>query len=376
MQAVCICCEVHLPWVVKSYSPKEGYRYPEFETYFDQQKIYSTFEQLAPQILVANEALLDSVDNGGKYTFDISGIFLEQCKWNPSMIESFRELRDRGIGFSGSPYYHSITSMFADGNDFKEQVAMQRHKIKELFDYVPHTFINTELILSKGLGKVVKDMGFNCFISEGSDNLLHGRDPVHVYGDSVPTLLRHISLSEDLELRFANKNWVGYPLIADKFASWIAGMEGEVITLYFKYNSIVHHHKNQSNILQFLVDLPESLEKQGIDMITPDEAIRNFKPVNLQSIRNKLTSRYGMHNLVGNHAQHLYMQELEGIGKALRQIKGEKEYDHLNHMFRCLQQSEILLEMGSEIDHYGPERAVNVFSIISDLKRAILESRV
>lgn len=374
MQSVCICCEVHLPWVVKWYSPREGYRYPEFETYFDQQKIYSTFEQLAPDILVANEALLDSIDNGGRYTFDISGIFLEQCRWNPAMIESFCELRDRGISFSGSPFYHSIASMFENGNEFKEQVVMHRNKIKELFDYVPQIFINSELILSKGLGEAVKDLGFNCFVSEGSDNLLHGKDPVHVYGDSIPALLRHISLSEDLGHRFANKSWVGYPLIADKFASWISSMEGDVITLYFKYNSIVHHHRNQSEILNFLVDLPESLEKQGVDMITPDEAVRNFKPVNLPSIRNKSTSRYGMHNLLGNHAQHLYMHELEDIGKALGEIKGEKEYAHLKHVYRCLQQSEILLEMGSEIKHFGPERAVNVFSIISDLKRAILES--
>ncbi|MBP2030682.1 alpha-amylase [Methanohalophilus levihalophilus] len=374
MQSVCVCCEVHLPWVVKWYYPREGYRSPEFETYFDQQKIYSAFEQFASDILLANEALLDSIDNGGKYTFDISGIFLEQCKWDPSIIESFRTLRDRGSVFASSPYFHSVSSLFPDDTEFREQVNMHRNRIKELFDYTPDTFINTELILSKGLGESIKDMGFKGFVSEGSENLLHGSEPAYVYGDHVPTLLRHISLSEDIEHRFSNKDWVAYPLIADKFASWIASMEGDVTTLYFKYGSIGTHHRNDGGILQFLADLPESLEKHGIDMITPEQARKKFEPKYLPSIWNKSTARYGMHNILGNHSQHLYIHELVGIGKALQEIQGGKEYEHLKHIYRCLQQSEILLEMNDENKHFGPERAVNVFSIISDLKRAILEN--
>ncbi|WP_445475838.1 glycoside hydrolase family 57 protein [Methanococcoides methylutens] len=376
MQSVCICSEVHFPWMPKWYWPSEGYRSPEFKTYFDQPQIYSALERNIPQIISTNEALLDSIDNGAKYTFDISGIFLDQCKWNPAVIESFQGLKDRGANFSSSPYYHSVSSLFPDHKEFKEQVSMHRNKIKEIFSINPRTFINTELILTKDLSTILKEMKFQCLISEGSENLLSGSYPKYVYGDHMPTLLRHISLSEDIELRFSDQKWQNYPLIADKFASWIAGMEGDVTTLHFKYSSILAHQQNRSDILQFLIDLPESFEKYGVSIITPEEALKKFKKKDLPSIINRSTSRYGMHNLLGNHPQHLYLHELISIGEIIQTLKDTPEYEKLNYIYRYLQQSEILLEMGSDTNNLGYEKAVNSFSAISDFKRALLEVKV
>ena len=205
---------------------------------------------------------------------------------------------------------------------------------------------------------------------------MYGNDPNHVYDNHIPTLLRHISLSEDIELRFSDQKWISYPLIADKFASWIANMEGDVTTLHFKYSSILSHQQSRSDVLQFLMDLPESLERYGISMVTPEEALKSFKTKELPSIMNKSTSRYGMHNLVGNHPQHLYMHELVGIGKILESIKDSPEYDKMNCIYRYLQQSEILLEMGSDNNNQGYEKAVNTFSVLSDFKRALLEVKV
>jgi alpha-amylase len=111
-------------------------------------------------------------------------------------------------------------------------------------------------------------------------------------------------------------------------------------------------------------------------MITPEEALKNFKTKELPSIMNKSTSRYGMHNLLGNHPQHLYLHELIKIGEILQSIKGTPEYEKLNCIYRYFQQSEILLEMGSDNQNIGYEKAVNIFSAISDFKRAILEVKV
>ena len=160
MQSVCICSEVHLPCILKWYWPSEGYRSPQFDTYFDQPQVFSALERSLPQMLRTNEALLDSIDNGAKYTFDISGIFLDQCKWNPAIIESFQELKDRGAGFASSPYYHSVSSLFPEHKEFREQVSMHRKKIRDLFDINPGTFINSELILTKELSTLLKEMKF------------------------------------------------------------------------------------------------------------------------------------------------------------------------------------------------------------------------
>jgi alpha-amylase len=374
MKAVCICCEVHIPYDVKWYWPDESYSTVEFERYFDQHRIYSRFEQVVPDILSMNEALLESIDRGASYTFNVSGIFLDQCRWHPAVIDSFRELKNRGAGFACSPYFHSVAALFPDSTEFREQVKIHRTKIEELFKYEPNTFINSELLIAKNIVPAIRDMGFSCYICEGSDNMIHEGDPLHVYRGDMPTLMRHINLSEDIDTRFSDRSWVCYPLIADKFASWIANMEGDVVTLYFSFDSLIRHHKKQSNISQFLAELPESLGKHGIDIISPQTAVNVFEHENLETLKTNSTARYGLHNLVGNHIQHLYIHELTIVSKMLKDIRDSPAYSNLKYIYRCLQQSEILLEMGNENTNLGAERAVNIFSIISDLKRAILEA--
>ncbi|APH39989.1 alpha-amlyase [Methanohalophilus halophilus] len=375
MKAVCLCCEVHVPYDVKWYWPEEGYSKVEFENYFDQYKIYSRFEKFVPHILSINEALLESMDRGASYTFDISGIFLDQCRLHPAVIDSFRDLKNRGAELACSPYFHSVASLFPDKMELREQVKMHRMKLKELFKYEPKTFINSELLLAKDISPIISQMGFKCYISEGSENLLGKKEPVYVYVNDMPTLLRHIDLSEDIEDRFSDTEWVCYPLIADKFASWIANMDGDVVTLFFNYGSLIKHHKKQDNIIRFLIELPKSLQKHGIEMILPETAVDTFGHEPLETLKTNATSRYGLHNLVGNHIQHLYLYELIDIGKMLHEIRDSPGYHDLVYVYRCLQQSEILLEMGPENTHLGAERAVNVFSVISDLKRAILEEK-
>ena len=92
----------------------------------------------------------------------------------------------------------------------------------------------------------------------------------------------------------------------------------------------------------------------------------------MPSLRSKKTARYGMHNLMGNHAQHLYLHEILKIGKQIGKMK-HGDTEKLRAIYRYLQQSEIFLEMGSDGYGHGYEKAVNNFSIISDIKRALLE---
>jgi alpha-amylase len=203
---------------------------------------------------------------------------------------------------------------------------------------------------------------------------VNGCDPVHVYENDVPTLLRHIDLSEDVENRLSDRKWPGYPLIAEKFASWIAGMEGDVITLYIRYDSLHIHLQKNAEIVQFLKDLPGSLSVHGIEMLFPEEAAGMFRQEELPSLHSKKTARYGMHNLLGNHAQHLYMHELQSIGDELGKLKAHEDYGKLQTIYRYLQQSDIFLEMNAESQRLGYEKAVNNFSILSDVKRALTEA--
>ena len=366
---------VHLPYSPKWYWPVEGFfGLPEVDRYFDQNNIFSRFLKISRQFLRLNDLILESVEKGGKYSFDLSGPFLEQCRWDPELLESFRELgENESVEFTGSCNYHSLSSLYPDLSWFKEEVFMYREMLRDLLGITPKTFVNTELLYTERVESILTDLGFKCLIAEGSMNLMNGYDPVNVFENHLPTLLRHIDLSEDLELRFSEKEWQGYPLIPEKFADWIASMEGDVLTLYFNYANLCLHYRNKSMITDFIRIFPEALKARGIEMFTPSEAVKEFTPVKLPTLGTEQTIRYGMHNAVGNHAQQLYLRELVRVGEELSGLKENKDYRKLRQVFGYLQQSEIFFAMNSGNIREGYERAVNYFSILSDFRRAVLE---
>ena len=238
---------VHLPYSPKWYWPVEGFSgVPEVDRYFDRKNIFSRFLKTSKQFLRLNDFFLESVEKGGRYSFDLSGPFLEQCRWDPELLESFRELGEsESVEFTGSCSYHSLSSLYPDLSLFQEEVRIYREMIRELFGVTPKTFVNTELLYTERVERMLSEMGFRCIIAEGSRNLVSEYDPVSVFENHLPTLLRHINLSEDLELRFSDKDWERYPLIPEKFADWIANMDGDVLTLYFNYTNLCIHYRNQ-----------------------------------------------------------------------------------------------------------------------------------
>lgn len=207
MKAVCICMGVHLPYSPKWYWPVEGfYGVPEMDRYFDRENIFSRFLKTSRQLLHLNDIIMESIEKGGRYSFDLSGPFLEQCRWDPELLESFHELEESGsVEFTGSCNYHSLSSLYPDLSWFHEEISIYREIIRELLGVTPKTFVNTELLYTERVGCILAEAGFGCLIAEGSRNLTNGYDPVRVFQNHLPTLLRHINLSEDLELRFLKK---------------------------------------------------------------------------------------------------------------------------------------------------------------------------
>ena len=142
---------VHLPYSPKWYWPVEGFSgVPEMDRYFDRNNIFSRFLKTSRQFLRLNDLILESVEKGGKYSFDLSGPFLEQCRWDPELLESFRELGESGsVEFTGSCSYHSLSSLYPDLSWFKEEVLIYREMLRELLGVTPETFVNTELLYTE-----------------------------------------------------------------------------------------------------------------------------------------------------------------------------------------------------------------------------------
>ncbi|MDM7919836.1 MAG: alpha-amylase, partial [Methanosarcina sp.] len=120
------------------------------DRYFDRNQIFSRLLKTGREFLRLNNLFVESIERGGSYSFDLSGPFLEQCRWDPEMLESFRELAEnRRVEFTGSCNYHSLSALYPDLSWFREGVTIYREMLKELFGIIPETFVNTELLYTQ-----------------------------------------------------------------------------------------------------------------------------------------------------------------------------------------------------------------------------------
>ena len=127
-------------------------------------------------------------------------------------------------------------------------------------------------------------MGLKGILCEGVERILQGRSVNRVYTvpglesyrEDFSLLLRNAALSDDIAFRFDDINWSEHPLMADKFADWLAShpMQDEVINLFLDYETFGIHKKNDTGIFGFLQSLPaEVLKKDGLKFATPSEVI-------------------------------------------------------------------------------------------------------
>ena len=237
--------------------------------------------------LPANAVLLENIKNNPEFkaSFSISGIALEQFeKHAPEVIDSFKSLVDTGnVELLSETYYHSLASIYSE-EEFINQVALHRKKIKDLFGITPSVFRNSELIYSNEIAKMAEKMGYKGILAEGADHVLGWRSPAFVYKpagtENIKLLLKHYRLSDDIAFRFSEKSWAEWPLTAEKFANWIASHNGNghTINLFMDYETFGEHQWEDTGIFEFLKYLPgEILKNPDNNFITPSEAIDRYE---------------------------------------------------------------------------------------------------
>ena len=148
-----------------------------FELYFDNVLNKHVFERAARKCYFpANNILLEQIDHFKrewkqfKVAYSISGVLVEQCeRWNPSLLYSFKQLAETGcVEFFDETYYHSLSSLFSiDRSEYIEQINMHRQLMKDLFNYEPKVFVNTECIYNNPLAKLAEHLGYEAMITEG-----------------------------------------------------------------------------------------------------------------------------------------------------------------------------------------------------------------
>jgi alpha-amylase len=105
-----------------------------------------------------------------KLTLSFSGTFLEQClefpRYGTQVLDLFRELLATGqLEILDETYYHSLSFMI-DLEEYLRQIQMHRDLIKQIFDYSPTSFRNTELIYNNQIGNIIQNLGYKTQLIE------------------------------------------------------------------------------------------------------------------------------------------------------------------------------------------------------------------
>ena len=399
MPELCLYFHVHQPVRLARFSffqigasPDAAYLDPH---YFDDGLNRHYFDKAARQCYVpTNGILLKLIDSaGGKFKFSLSitGTLIEQCKkYSPDVLESFRALCATGcVDVLDETYHHTLSSLFLDLSEFKEQVALHSALVKDEFGITPRSFRNTEVIYSNRIGAAVEEMGYEAVITEGIEWVLGWRSPNYVYRPkgckSTRLLLRNYKLSDDVGFRFSAKSWPEWPLTADKYASWLASAPGQVVNLFMDYETFGEHHWKDTGILEFLSHLPGEVGNyDNLAFTTVTGAARKFEPCDEIDVPYNLSwadAERDTSTWLGNRIQRACFDELEALLPKVRALNDPA----LLRIYRNLQTSDHFMYLSTkglsdrEVHNYfspykdsNPyENFINFMNIISDFKHHV-----
>jgi alpha-amylase len=394
MPSVCIYFQVHQPLRLSKFTVFSKAEIP-YKSYFDWDKNKKVFDRVARKCyLPTNELLLRLIDkNDSKFriSFSLTGVFVEQAeRFNHDVLETFKQLFETGcVDFLDETYYHSLVSLYSEG-EFIEQVKEHRQMIKSLVNYKPTVFRNTEALFSNSIAKTVELMGYKAILAEGADYILGWRSPNFIYtppNSNLKVLLRNYRLSDDIGFRFSSRNWKEWPLMADKYASWLSRNEGQCVNLFMDYETFGEHQWEDTGIFGFLEHLPGEVLKHGnLDFKTTKEVAESYEPVGTFDVPHIISwadIERDASAWLGNEMQVYCFEQLKSFEEDLKKNKDED----LLHIWRLLQTSDNLYYLctkwwadGDVHKYFNPydspyDAFVSYANIINDFREKVANAR-
>lgn len=388
MKTVCLFFQIHQPF------RHRRYRFFDIGTehyYYDDFTNESIIHQIATKsYLPTNKLLLKLASQLGKnfkVSFSITGLALEQFQlYAPEVIESFQKLVKTGcVEFLSETYSHSLSSL-KDKSIFEEQVNLHKQKIFELFGVQPMVFRNTEMIYSDEIGAHVAEMGFKAILTEGAKQVLGWKSPNYVYVNALnprlKVLMRNFKLSDYIAFRFANTNWVDYPLTADKFVNWLENMnpKDEVVNLFLSCESIGGRQSKDTGIFNFIESLITKIVKHpALKLATPSEVIEELQPISAVSVPNPISWADEERDLtawLGNGMQKEAFEKLYSLsGQMQKCTDGEliKDWNFLQGSDHFYYMSTKFFSDGEGHSYFNPfdtpfDAFINYMNVLSDFK--------
>ena len=193
----------------------------------------------------------------------------------------------------GGTYSASLSSLVSR-EEFEADVKMHGRMIKKEFGQKPTAFFNTAMLYSDTIGEHVAAMGFKTMLTEGAKHILGWKSPNYVYANALNQklrlLLRNYRLSDDIAFRFSEREWVEWPLTAEKFVSWMANEAGDVLNLFMDYDALGEWQKEDTGIFKFMEALPKlALATKKLGFATVSENAKEHQPIGVLYANHEVT---------------------------------------------------------------------------------------
>ena len=365
MKTICLYFEIHQIIHLKRY------RFFDIGTdhyYYDDYENERSITDIANRsYMPALNALQEMIQKHGDYfkvAFSLSGTGIEQLEMHaPQVLEKLQELNNTGqVEFLAEPYSHGLAAL-ANEASFERDVRKQCVKIKEYFGQEPQVLRNSSLIYSDDIGAQAAAMGFKGMLTEGAKHVLGWKSPHYVYNCAIAPnlklLLRDVTLSDDISLRFNNSEWEGYPLFADNYIKRIAEFpeEEQIINIFMELSALGIAQPLSSNILEFLKALPACAKEKGITFSTPTEICMKMKSVGDLNVPDTLSwvdEERDVSCWLGNPMQREAFNKLYSIADRLRIA----DDPHINQDWDYLQASNNFRFMTTKPSNVGLDRGI------------------
>ena len=298
---ICLYLHVHQPYRIKHYTIFDAGKDPNYFNNSNKGSLTNNefiLNKVAEKsYLKTNKILLDLLLNNPEFklSLSITGTVIEQFeKYAPDVLDSFIKLVKTGrVEIVAETYHHSL-AFFYSINEFESQVKMHEEKIKEVFDFKPAVFRNTELSYNNDLAIWAENNGYRGIIAEGWDPILDWRSPNYIYkpkySNDIRLLLKNYRLSDDIAFRFGDRNWSEYPMSPEKFIQWLnQDVNSDIFNLFMDYETFGEHQWEETGIFEFLKNLPHQWISQGNGFSTLSEAINSLEVKDEIDVPNTIT---------------------------------------------------------------------------------------
>ncbi len=329
MKTICLYFEIHQITHLKRYRFFEiGTDHYYYDDYENERNInYIADNSYIPTLTTLLEMCRENKGTF-KVAFSISGVGMEQLEMHaPRVLDLLQQLNETGcVEFLAEPYSHGLSSL-VNVDCFAEDVKQQQQRIEEYFGKKPTVLRNSSLIYSDAIGEQIAKMGFKGVLTEGAKQVLGWKSPHYVYNcawaPKLKLLMRDITLSDDISLRFNDASWDQYPLFADNYINKIASLpdDEQVINIFMELSSIGCAQPLSSHILDFLRALPTCAKNAGISFSTPGEICAKVKSVGAIDVPEAVSwndEERDCSSLLGNPLQQEAFNKLYSIAERVR----------------------------------------------------------